>query len=228
MGKLWAVYWRIVKQAMIDGYNRALATVKENEALARRIKEAGGDPKALDDVKTASIVETRPLYQWRKRCGIPEPSEEALPPTRETIEITMPPDQRPSEELTIMSPASVAPETLRFYPNQPITFGENYTPGFIVGPQESSMRYWNVKANDHRQTRHVVHLYDIYDDVTAEVVQQQHRADTMEIESKKKEVVDNSVEGDLLSLETEEECKARIALDEQERLLLEEDEDDDV
>jgi len=43
---------------MIDGYNRALATAKENEALARRIKEAGGDPKALDDVKTASIVET--------------------------------------------------------------------------------------------------------------------------------------------------------------------------
>ena len=49
----------------------------------------------------------------------------------------MPPDQRPSEELTMMTPASVAPDTWRFYLNQPVSFGANRAPGIIVGPQES-------------------------------------------------------------------------------------------
>ena len=119
---------------MIDGYNGALATAQDNQKLAQQIEEAGDDPKALADTKTASIIETHQLYQWRKRCGIPEPNEHAEPPVREGVEITMPPDRRPSGELTIMTLALVAPETWRFYPNQPIAFGANRTPGFMVGP----------------------------------------------------------------------------------------------
>ncbi len=101
-----------------------------------------------------------------------------------------------------MTPASVAPETWRFYLNQPISFGANKTPGFIVGPQESQMRYWNVKANDDQKTILAVHLYGIYDDIVSEVVEEQHQVITSEIELQNKDVVDVSVEGDLLSRET--------------------------
>ena len=70
------------------------------------------------------------------------------------------------------------------------------------------MRYWNVQANDDQRTMAVAHLYGIFDDIVSEVVEEQHQVITSEIELQNKDVVDVSVEGDLLSSETAEERDA--------------------
>ena len=70
---------RKVQEAMFNGYHRALQTAEENKKIALQIRDAVGDPKALADADTASIVENRPLHQWRKRCKIPDPEHVPQP-----------------------------------------------------------------------------------------------------------------------------------------------------
>ncbi len=69
-------------------------------------------------------------------------------------------------------------------------------------------------------------LYDIFGDIVCEVVQEQLQVQTSEVELQERDVVDESVEGDLLSKETAEERDIRLAADQPVQLLLDEDDDD--